>query len=273
MAALAEEMEARHAALLAALDARAAVAQAAIATETAAREETLKAIAEAAETRHAAFLAALGEQGEATRTALAAEVAAREAALTAVAEAVEARQADLRDVIATEMATRHDAILVALDRAMNRPAPAPDLTQQHRSFAGFATALQTTLNQFEVSVDSILDRLDGMARRLEAVEARIAAPAETAVGDAASVPPSGLETSLGALSDGIGALVEVLGQRAAPLLEPEAGPAMLDQLGALVTAAVGEAARDSQSAMDETLRDLRLTVAEMAADSLRLRTA
>jgi hypothetical protein len=273
MAALAEEMEARHAALLAALDARAAVAQAAIATETAAREETLKAIAEAAETRHAAFLAALGDQGEATRTALAAEAATREAALTAVAEAVEARQADLRDVIATEMATRHDAILVALDRAMNRPAPAPDLTQQHRSFAGFATALQTTLNQFEVSVDSILDRLDGMARRLEAVEARIAAPAETAAGDAASVPPSGLETSLGALSDGIGALVEVLGQRAAPLLEPEAGPAMLDQLGALVTAAVGEAARDSQSAMDETLRDLRLTVAEMAADSLRLRTA
>jgi hypothetical protein len=269
-AVLTEEMDARQAALLAALNEQAEVVRASLAGEAEAREVALKAFAEAAEVRQATLLAGLGEEAQTTRTAVA---AAREEALTAIAAAAEARQADIRDVIAAEMDTRNATILSALDRAMNRPAPAPDLTQQHRSFAGFATALQTTLNQFEVSVDSILDRLDGMARRLEAVEARIAAPAEAAAEELVPMAPSGLETSLGALSHGIGALVEVLGQRAAPVPETEANPAMLDQLGALVTAAVGEAARGSRNAIDETLRDLRLTVAEIAADGLRLRSA
>ena len=111
-----------------------------------------------------------------------------------------------------------------------------------------------------------------MAQRLEAVETRLAAPAGAPAEDAAPAT-SALETSLGALSDRIGALVEVLGQRTSAPRQAESNPALLDGLGALVTAAVGEAARGSQSAMDETLRDLRLTVAEFAADSLRLRSA
>jgi hypothetical protein len=271
-AALAEEMDARHAGLLAALNEQAAVARTSVAAEAAAREAEGKALAEAAEARHAALLQAVTEHAETARALVAAEAAAREAALAAMPEAEATREADLKAALVAEIDTRHDAILLALDRAMSRPAPAPDLTQQHRSFAGFATALQTTLNQFEVSVDSILERLDGMARRLEAVEARIPAPAAAPAADAAPAV-SGIETSLGALSDGIGALVEVLGQRAAPSPVTEADPAMIDQLGAAVTAAIGEAARGSQSAMDETLRDLRLTVAEIAADSLRLRSA
>jgi uncharacterized coiled-coil protein SlyX len=265
-AALAEEIDARHAAFLAVLNEQAS------ASGSHAREEAvLTALAEAAEARHAALVDALNENAEAARSLIAAEAAARDAALAAMAEAAESRQGDLRAALAAEIETRHDTLLAALDRAMNRPAPAPDLTQQHRSFAGFATALQTTLNQFEVSVDSILERLDGMARRLEAVEARVAAPAAAPGGDATPAV-SGIETSLGALSDGIGALVEVLGQRAAPAPATEANPAMLDQLGAVVTAVVGEAARSSQSVMDDTLRDLRLTMAEIAADSLRLRS-
>jgi hypothetical protein len=225
------------------------------------------------ETRQAALIAALDDHSAIARAALAAEAAARESAFRSAEEADVARQADLRAAMTAEMDMRQETILTALDRAMSRPAPAPDLTQQHRSFAGFATALQTTLNQFEISVDSILDRLDGMTRRLEAVEARIATQAEAAADDTVTVPVSGLETSLGALSDGIGALVAVLGQRAAPVQESEPGPGMVEELAALVTAAVGEAARDSQNAIDHTLRDLRLTVAEIAADSLRLRTA
>jgi hypothetical protein len=271
-AALAEEMDARHAGLVAALNEQAAVTRASVAAETAAREEEGKTLAEAAEARHAALLHAVNEHAETARALVAAEASARETALAAMSEADASREEDLKAALAAEIETRHHAILVALERAMNRPAPAPDLTQQHRSFAGFATALQTTLNQFEVSVDSILERLDALARRLEAVELRIAVPPAVPAGDA---PPavSGIETALSALSDGIGALVAVLGQRAAPAPVTGASPAMIDQLGAAVTAAVGAAARGSQSVMDETLRDLRLTVAEIAADSLRLRSA
>jgi hypothetical protein len=99
-------------------------------------------------------------------------------------------------------------------RPGDEPAAArPDLTLQHRGFAGFATALQTTLSQFETSVDSILARLDGMAQRLEAVEARIAAPPPTHARP--SLGAIGARISLGALSEGIGALVQVLGRRPA----------------------------------------------------------
>ncbi len=239
-------------------------------------EARLDAVADEAAARHEALLAAVATEvairHEALRTAIGSDAAARsQSALAEATAEAQARAEAIGAKLATEAEKRHEAVLAALERAMSRPAPAPDLTQQHRSFAGFATALQTTLSQFETSVDSILDRLDGMAQRLEAVETRMAQPA---VDDASATPvaATGLETSLGALSEGIAALVQVLGQRAA---DPRGGtdPAMLGQLGALVSAAVEEAARDNRAALDETLRDLRLALAEVAADNMRLRIA
>jgi hypothetical protein len=284
-AALTAEMDARQTALLAAFPAPVesqGLSEAAVEAitgrvvrEAAERAEArLETTLTEMEAREAAVLAAFRSEADAQRKAIAEafadEAAARDAAAAAALAAAEGAQT----AVAAEFRTRHDAILAMLERAMNRPPPAPDLTQQHRSFAGFATALQTTLNQFELSVDAILDRLDGMARRLEAVEARIAAPVEAREAAIAAAPVSGLETSIGALSDGIGALVEVLGQRAAPAREPsDPDTLMFDRLGALVTAAVDEAARGSQGAMDATLRDLRLAMAELAADSQRLRIA
>jgi hypothetical protein len=105
------------------------------------------------------------------------------------------------------------------------------------------------------------------------VETRIAAPPDPAASTGGSPPASGLETSIGALSEGIDALVEVLVVRMSDAREANAKGAMLDQIGALVTAAVNAAARDNRTAMDETLRDLRLALAEVAAENLRLRVA
>jgi hypothetical protein len=238
-------------------------------------DRRLETVAAEAAARHEALLTTIVSEGGTSAVAASAAAEAREQALLAtLATEAEDRHAALLSAMIAAADARYDAILSALDRAMNRPPPSPDLTLLHRGFAGFATALQTTLNQFETSVDSILARLDGMAQRLEAVEARIAAPPDPMAALTDGAPPvSGLEISLGALSEGIGALVRVLGTRSSGAREAEAEGAMLDQLGALVTAAVDAAARDNRTAMDETLRDLRLALAEVAADNLRLRIA
>jgi hypothetical protein len=202
-------------------------------------------------------------------SATVADDTARETPLAAMIEAAVSRQADLTATISAEMEAQHAAILAALDRAISRQ-PAGH-TQEHSSFAGFATALQTTLSQFEVSVDSILDRLDGLAKRLEVAEARIAAPADP--DEAVPAGVWGLETSLGVLSEGIGALAAVISRQTASAPDAGTSPAVLDHLGTLVTAAVGAAARDNRAAIEETLHDLRLAVAEIAADRARLRIA
>jgi hypothetical protein len=100
-----------------------------------------------------------------------------DSALQAIATSHAAHHADLKAALAAETETWHAAVLTALELAIHRASPAPDSAQQQRNVAGLASALQTTFNQFEVSIESILDRLEVMARRLEALEAPLPAPA------------------------------------------------------------------------------------------------
>ena len=268
-AAFAEEIEARHATLLAALDEKAEVASVSLASEAAAREESLKGMAEAAEARHAALLAALDEQAEtnSNRSRRRSCRPRRGADGNGDGRGNPARGSQGCHGARDRDPARRDPCRAR--PRMNRRQP-PGHTQEHSSFAGFATALQTTLSQFEVSVDSILDRLDGLAKRLEVAEARIAAPADP---DEAVRRPSGVSKPRSACCRRASARSPPSCPGAASAPEPEANPAVLDHLGTLVTAAVDGAARDNRAAIEETLHDLRLAVAEIAADSLRLRSA
>jgi hypothetical protein len=87
------------------------------------------------------------------------------------ADAAEARldgMTQALDILSAEARGRHQDLRAAFEKAMNRPPPAPDMTMQHRSFAGFATALQvtragSTMHSKASSLD--LERLPGASRR------------------------------------------------------------------------------------------------------------
>jgi hypothetical protein len=208
-----------------------------------------------------------------------ADVVDAEMRRSAAADAAEDRLRTLEGAVEA-MSTGADAsrmaVLDAIERVSQRPPPAPDMTLQHRSFAGFATALQTTLDRFETSVGAILERLDGVTERVGALEAGLSRLEDTAVSQTVAEPPtSGLDLSLAALSDRICALAEVLGTRQQPadLQDITVVSARLEQLGALLSAALEEAGKSNSDSLDESLRDLRMAIAEIAAENRRLRIA
>jgi hypothetical protein len=177
------------------------------------------------------------------------------------------------DAVAAEARIRSDALLAALEGAMRRPMPAPDLTMQHRSFAGFATALQVTLDRLDDAAARILGGFATVTGRLDALEARIT-PADRP--SAAADPGAGdVATALGALCERIGALTGALAVPSQRTGEPDIGALTmrLDALGAVLSASVEDAVQGNRAAMEETLRDLRLAVAEIAAENHRLRIA
>jgi hypothetical protein len=190
------------------------------------------------------------------------------------AEDTAARLADLlRAVVEAESHgdARHVAVLGALDRIASRPAPAPDLTIQHRSFAGFATALQAALGRYDASAQGIAQGLDVVAGRLDAVE--VAFRRERAEPSAAAPqPPAGLEAALGLLCDRIGALVEVhaTGPQMGGVPELASVATRLDLLAGMLSTSL-EDARGRGVPIEDTLRDLRMAVAEIAAENRRLR--
>lgn len=202
-----------------------------------------------------------------------ADVVAADARRSAAADAAEARLRTLEravDDMTTATEAGRMAVLEALDRVSQRPPPAPDLTLQHRSFAGFATALQTTLDRFETSVGTILERLDGVTERVAALEDGLVRSGE----DTPSQPARGLDISVAALSDRISTLAEVLGTRHQPeLQEITVVSARLEQMGSLLSTVLEEAGKSNPGSIDETLRDLRMTIAEIAAENRRLRIA
>ena len=187
-----------------------------------------------------------------------------------MAEEADARLDRLERVIADLVSgaeARHETVLKNLELVMRRPAPAPDLTTQHRSFAGFATALQTALGRYEEAANRIVVGLDAVAGRISAVEAALDGQATDAANHSSS---QGLEHCLGALCDRIGALSRVLGADRHASVDPEVSmiSARLDHMAGALSAAGGE-----RASLDETLRDLRLAVAEIASENQRLRIA
>ena len=193
------------------------------------------------------------------------------------ADAMEARLDSLiraLDAVSAETRGRHDDLMAAFEKAMHRPMPAPDLTMQHRSFAGFATALQVTLDRMDGAVAGIVGALDGVTARLAALEAR-AASADMPVTEAPPAADS-LGSSLDALCDRIGALTGVLAaatERKKPAEDLAALSMRIDALGAVLSASVEDAVHGNRVAIEETLRDLRLAVAEIAAENHRLQIA
>lgn len=173
--------------------------------------------------------------------------------------------------------TRHAALVAAVERIATRPAPAPDLTAQHRSFAGFAAALQTTLGRQEAAAQEIVLALGTFAARLEAVEARLDAKGEQPppAEPSAASPSAGLETSLGLLGDRIGALARAIGAGPPAATPPEIASiaGRLDHLALLLAGALEEDARGRRASIEETLRDMRMTVAEIVAENRRLHVA
>lgn len=241
--------------------------------------ETLAAAASGGpEGAEAAVARAIEDRLNAIATRLA-DVVDAEARRSALADAAEERLRALEgavEVMSTGADASRMAVLDAIERVSQRPPPAPDMTLQHRSFAGFATALQATLDRFETSVGTILDRLDGVTERVAALEAGVSRFEDIATSQPAASPPtSGLDLSLAALSDRICALAEVLGTRQQPadLEEISVVSARLEQLGGLLSAALEETGRSNSSGLDETLRDLRIAIAEIAAENRRLHIA
>ena len=191
-------------------------------------------------------------------------------------EAVESRlhmTMQALDSMATETRGRSEALFAALEGAMRRPMPAPDLTMQHRSFAGFATALQVTLDRLDGAVARLLDGFGSVTGRLAALEARLA---QTEMPAADAAPGAGdIATALAALCERIGGLTRVLAEPPNRTGDPDIGDLTmrLDALGAVLSASVEDAVHGNRAAIEETLRDLRLAVAEIAAENHRLRIA
>jgi hypothetical protein len=177
------------------------------------------------------------------------------------------------ETFAGEARGRHDDLLAAFERAMHRPMPAPDLTMQHRSFAGFATALQVALDRLDSAVESILAGLGDMAARLDALETP-RAPEAARAAEASRVAVD-LGARLAALCDRIGTLTDVVASAAERREAAEAAALSerLDALGEVLSASVENAALGNREAMERTLRDLRFAVAEIAAENQRLRIA
>ena len=174
------------------------------------------------------------------------------------------------DALSGRLGDRHDELVGVVERAVTRQPPVPDLALQHRSFAGFATALQMTLRRVDDAVSTILAGVEAVAERVAALEARPAAST------AAGAPASGdLDASLGALCDRIGALTAALAdaaeQRGAG--DIAALSMRLDALGAVMSASLEDSLLGNRTVIEDTLRDLRLAVAEIAAENHRLRIA
>lgn len=80
--------------------------------------------------------------------------------------------AQLADRVPESLQATLDDLATRLTALERRPAPAPDLTEQRKSFAGFATAIGTTLRRIEALADRLEarpDPLEELAPRIEAL--------------------------------------------------------------------------------------------------------
>ena len=237
-------------------------------------EEVLGLLSQSGEERPAPAEASHAALGQTKWEAAAASLAETAAVHAERFGAVEARLdglADLFESFAGDARGRHHALLETLEKLAQRPMPAPDLTAQHRSFAGFATALQVTLDRLDGAVAEILAGFASLAARLETLEAPHSG--QDAPVDGVTRVGRDIGDGFMALCDRIGALTDVVAGAAERKSSAETAALSdrLEALSAVLSASIGDAAVGQRLVMEDALRDLRIAVAEIAAENRRLR--
>lgn len=175
---------------------------------------------------------------------------------------------------ATEVSTLTNRV----EALARRPAAVPDLTAQHRSFAAFGTALSVTLARFEAVADGLAQRLDRVTTQPAPIDASAAGEEALPTPEAKNgTPPvaAALEGEMAVLARRIETLANVLGTRAKGV-DPEdlaQTSARLETVCGRLTDALEEISSDTRALHEDSLRDLRLAVAEIAAENRRLRHA
>ena len=178
-------------------------------------------------------------------------VAEMDARLTGLADRIEARLADLA----------------------SRPVPTPNLTAQHRSFAAYNPALSSFLKRMEAMLDAAKE--EGAAR-LAKLEERIASlEARLSVSNEADANP--LEPVVKTLSERVVRMSLSTAPAAAP--DPEMR-ALLERMAEAQERVDGRLAEALEiptarflSGQEEFLRDLRVVIAELLAESRRISAA